>query len=48
MIRTWEGLGDSEVLVPCNMVVLDGLSLQLDSVLAKVPNTCKGLHFSDI
>ncbi|MCI8528350.1 MAG: site-specific DNA-methyltransferase [Lachnospiraceae bacterium] len=38
MIRTSEGLVDSEIAIPSNMIVIDGLNLQLNSSLARVSN----------
>lgn len=38
MIRTSEGLVDSEILIPSNMIVLDGLDLQLNASLLKASN----------
>lgn len=38
LIRTFEGLMDSEIPIPSNMIVIDGLDLQLNSSLLKVSN----------
>lgn len=38
MIRTSEGLVDSEIPIPSNMIVIDGLNLQLNSSLLKASN----------
>ncbi len=38
MIRTSEGLVDSEISIPSNMIVIDGLNLQLNSSLLKMSN----------
>lgn len=36
LIRTTEGLVDSEILIPSNMIVLDGLHLQLDARMSEL------------
>ena len=36
LIRTIEGLVDSEILIPSNMIVLDGLHLQLDARMSEL------------
>lgn len=38
MIRTSEGLVDSEIPIPSNMIVIDGLDLQLNASLLKASN----------
>lgn len=38
MIRTSEGLVDSEIPIPSNMIVIDGLNLQLNSSLLEMSN----------
>lgn len=40
VVRTSEGFVDNEISIPSNMIVLEGLNLQLNSSLSKMVNNC--------